>query len=115
MASISVNKCFEPRVVIASGNSAVFLSLKRVTFLTSTKIFCLFLTIRKSNLVSLLKNTSDLIKPEVFFNKETRFDFLIEKNKQKSFVEVKNVTLFRDENTAAVSYTHLTLPTILLV
>ena len=52
-----------------------------------------------NNLVKELKN-NDLIKPEVFFNKETRFDFLIEKNKQKIFVEVKNVTLFRDENTA---------------
>ena len=48
----------------------------------------------ENNLIKELKN-SDLIKPEVFFNKETRFDFLIEKNKQKSFVEVKNVTLFR--------------------
>jgi sugar fermentation stimulation protein A len=36
----------------------------------------------------------------VFFNKETRFDFFIEKNKQKSFLEVKNVTLFRDKKTA---------------
>ena len=53
----------------------------------------------KNNLIKELKN-NDLIKPEVFFNKETRFDFLIEKNKQKSFVEVKNVTLFRNENTA---------------
>jgi len=53
----------------------------------------------KNNLVKELKN-NNLIKPEVFFNKETRFDFLIEKNKQKSFVEVKNVTLFRNENTA---------------
>ena len=52
-----------------------------------------------NNLVKELKN-NDLIKPEVFFNKETRFDFLIEKNKQKSFVEVKNVTLFRNEDTA---------------
>ena len=52
-----------------------------------------------NNLVKELKN-NDLIKPEVFFNKETRFDFLIEKNKQKSFVEVKNVTLFRNKNTA---------------
>ena len=40
------------------------------------------------------------IKPEVFFDKETRFDFLVEKNKQKIFVEVKNVTLFREEKTA---------------
>ena len=53
----------------------------------------------KNNLIKELKN-NDLIKPEVFFNKETRFDFLIEKKKQKSFVEVKNVTLFRDKNTA---------------
>ena len=52
-----------------------------------------------NNLIKELKN-NDLIKPEVFFNKETRFDFLIEKNGQKSFVEVKNVTLFRDKNTA---------------
>ena len=53
----------------------------------------------ENNLIKELKN-NDTIKPEVFFNKETRFDFLIEKNKQKSFVEVKNVTLFRDNKTA---------------
>ena len=43
---------------------------------------------------------NDEIKAEVFFNKETRFDFLIKKKKQKSFLEVKNVTLFRDKKTA---------------
>jgi sugar fermentation stimulation protein A len=53
----------------------------------------------ENNLIKELKD-SDLIKPEVFFNKETRFDFLIEKNKQKSFLEVKNVTLFRNNDTA---------------
>ena len=53
----------------------------------------------EENLIKELKN-NDSIKPEVFFNKETRFDFLIEKNEKKSFVEVKNVTLFRDKNTA---------------
>ena len=53
----------------------------------------------EKNLIKELKN-NDSIKPEVFFNKETRFDFLIEKNDKKSFVEVKNVTLFRDKNTA---------------
>ncbi len=53
----------------------------------------------ENNLILELKN-NDLIKPEVFFNKETRFDFLVEKNKQKSFIEVKNVTLFRNEHTA---------------
>jgi sugar fermentation stimulation protein A len=52
-----------------------------------------------NNLIKELKN-NDSVKPEVFFNKETRFDFLIEKKKQKTFVEVKNVTLFRNENTA---------------
>ena len=53
----------------------------------------------ENNLIKELKN-NDLIKPEVFFNKETRFDFLLEKKKQKFFVEVKNVTLFRDKDTA---------------
>ena len=53
----------------------------------------------KNNLIKELKN-NDKIKSEVFFNKETRFDFLLEKKKQKSFIEVKNVTLFRDEKTA---------------
>ena len=52
-----------------------------------------------NNLIKEIAN-NDSIKPEVFFDKETRFDFLIEKNKQKIFVEVKNVTLFRDEKTA---------------
>ena len=52
-----------------------------------------------NNLVKEVAN-SDSIKPEVFFDKETRFDFLIEKNKQKIFVEVKNVTLLRGEKTA---------------
>jgi len=52
-----------------------------------------------NNLIKELKN-SEIIKPEVFFNKETRFDFLIEKKKQKTFIEVKNVTLFRDKKTA---------------
>ena len=52
-----------------------------------------------NNLIKELEN-NDSIKPEVFFNKETRFDFLITKNSQKSFVEVKNVTLFRDKKTA---------------
>ena len=52
-----------------------------------------------NNLIKELKNSKS-IKPEVFFNKETRFDFLIEQNKKKIFVEVKNVTLFRDKETA---------------
>jgi len=53
----------------------------------------------ENNLINELKN-NDSIKPEVFFNKETRFDFLVEKNRQKSFVEVKNVTLFRNNDTS---------------
>ena len=52
-----------------------------------------------NNLIKELKNNNS-IKPEVFFNKETRFDFLLEKKNQKIFLEVKNVTLFRDKKTA---------------
>ena len=36
------------------------------------------------------------IKSEVFYNKETRFDFLVSKKSEKTFIEVKNVTLIRD-------------------
>ena len=52
-----------------------------------------------SNLINELKN-NDNVRSEVFFDKETRFDFLTEKKQQKSFIEVKNVTLFRDHKTA---------------
>ncbi|MDC1130066.1 DNA/RNA nuclease SfsA [Candidatus Pelagibacter sp.] len=52
-----------------------------------------------NNLIKEVAN-NDSIKPEVFFDKETRFDFLVEKNKQKIFLEVKNVTLFREEKIA---------------
>jgi len=52
-----------------------------------------------NNLIRELKNC-EIIKPEVFFNKDTRFDFLTEKKNQKSFIEVKNVTLFRNPKTA---------------
>jgi len=52
-----------------------------------------------NNLVNELKN-NDIVRPEVFFNKKTRFDFLIEKDKQKIFLEVKNVTLFRNKKIA---------------
>ena len=52
-----------------------------------------------NNLIKEISN-NDSIKPEVFFNKETRFDFLVKKDKQKIFVEVKNVTLLREEKLA---------------
>ena len=49
-----------------------------------------------NNLINEIRD-NDNIKPEVFYNKETRFDFLVEKNKEKTFIEVKNVTLFRKD------------------
>ena len=52
-----------------------------------------------NNLIKELKE-NETIQAEVFFNKETRFDFLTKKNGQKCFIEVKNVTLFRDKLTA---------------
>jgi len=41
-------------------------------------------------------NNLDNVKPEVFYNKETRFDFLTIKQNRECFIEVKNVTLFRN-------------------
>ncbi len=40
------------------------------------------------------------IKPEVKFNDNTRFDFLIFEKEYKAFIEVKNVTLVRNAKTA---------------
>ena len=36
------------------------------------------------------------IQAEKFYEKETRFDFLVNKSNKKIFIEVKNVTLFRN-------------------
>ena len=52
-----------------------------------------------NNLIKELTNI-EKIKPEAFYDEKTRFDFLIEKNNQKIFVEVKNVTLCRDKKIA---------------
>ena len=52
-----------------------------------------------NNLINEFMN-SDSIKPEVYYNKNTRFDFLVNKNNQKYYIEVKNVTLFRTNNTS---------------
>ena len=40
------------------------------------------------------------IKKEVKFSDETRFDFLLNNSKEKCFLEIKNVTLFRNGNIA---------------
>jgi len=47
---------------------------------------------------SLIKFTN--IKAEAKFSNDTRFDFLISNNKEKCFLEVKNVTLLRNKNIA---------------
>ena len=52
-----------------------------------------------NNLINKFMN-SDSIKQEVYYNKNTRFDFLVNKNNQNHFIEVKNVTLFRTNNIA---------------
>ena len=50
-----------------------------------------------NNLINEFMN-SESIKPEVYYNKNTRFDFLVNQNDQKHYIEVKNVTLFRKNN-----------------
>ena len=47
---------------------------------------------------SLIKFNS--IRAEVKFSKKSRFDFLISNNKEKCFLEVKNVTLLRNKKIA---------------
>tara|TARA_Y100000591_G_scaffold268122_1_gene242297 strand:- start:1431 stop:2129 length:699 start_codon:yes stop_codon:yes gene_type:complete len=53
----------------------------------------------KNNCINEFKNL-DLIKQEVKFNENTRFDFLISKGNKKIFIEVKNVTLSREKGMA---------------
>jgi len=53
----------------------------------------------QNNLFKEFKSTSD-IKPETKFGNNTRFDFLITNKKNKTFVEVKNVTLSRKKGLA---------------
>ena len=48
----------------------------------------------KNNIINDFKNISK-IKTEIKFGENTRFDFLLESKKDKTFVEVKNVTLSR--------------------
>ena len=53
----------------------------------------------QKNLIKEINNISD-IKPETKFGKKTRFDFLVLKNTEKIFIEVKNVTLSRKKKIA---------------
>jgi len=65
------------------------------TFLTN-KIVLEALKNKKINPLIKFNN----IKPEAKFTDKTRFDFLLTNSKEKCFLEVKNVTLFRDKSTA---------------
>ena len=53
----------------------------------------------KNNLIHEFKDLSE-IQPEINFGKNSRFDFLVFKKKEKSFIEVKNVTLSRKDKVA---------------
>ncbi len=53
----------------------------------------------QNNLIDEFDNISE-IKPEIKFGLNTRFDFLVSNEKQKTFIEVKNVTLSREKGLA---------------
>ena len=53
----------------------------------------------RKNKIEIFKNIT-LIKPEIKFGKNTRFDFLINEKNKLSLVEVKNVTLVRNKRIA---------------
>ena len=54
--------------------------------------------LEKKKIISLINFTD--IKSEAKFSDNTRFDFLISNKKEKCFLEVKNVTLVRQNNVA---------------
>ena len=55
-------------------------------------------SLKNKQIKNLIKFTN--IKSEVKFSDNTRFDFLISNNKEKCFLEIKNVTLLRQDNIA---------------
>ena len=59
----------------------------------------IFLDALKNNYIKELREDID-IKSEVKFGKNTRFDFLVSTNNYKAFIEVKNVTLSRNQGIA---------------
>jgi len=67
-----------------------------INTLLTNKIVLEALNQKKINNLTKFNN----IKTEVKFSNNTRFDFLLWNNKEKCFLEVKNVTLSRKENIA---------------
>ena len=65
------------------------------TFLTNKLVFE---ALNLKKIKSLIE--FDNIKTEASFSNNTRFDFLISNNKEKCFLEVKNVTLVREKKVA---------------
>jgi len=55
-------------------------------------------SLKSKKIKNLIRFTN--IKSEAKFSDNTRFDFLISNNKEKCFLEVKNVTLLRQDNIA---------------
>ncbi len=53
----------------------------------------------KNSVIEKFRNL-ETIKPEVSFGSNTRFDFLVTREKKKSFIEIKNVTLSRKKGVA---------------
>jgi len=77
--------------IIKVGNSLVGIN----TLLTNKLVFE---ALNLKKIKSLIK--FDNIKTEVKFSNNTRFDFLISNSKEKCLLEVKNVTLLRNNNIA---------------
>ena len=67
-----------------------------INTLLTNKIVQEALSLKK---ISKLKKFTN-IKSEVKFSDSTRFDFLLENKKEKCFLEIKNVTLLRNNKTA---------------
>ena len=67
-----------------------------INTLLTNKIVLEALNCKKINSLAKFDN----VRPEVKFTENTRFDFLLLNNKEKCFLEVKNVTLVREKKMA---------------
>tara|TARA_B100000427_G_scaffold317886_1_gene314445 strand:+ start:426 stop:1121 length:696 start_codon:yes stop_codon:yes gene_type:complete len=92
------SKSNDPKRKLKYTLQIIEINKKKVGINTHLTNKIIFESLKEKKIKNLIKFTD--IKAEVKFSEKTRFDFLIQNNKVKCFLEVKNVTLVRKNGVA---------------
>ena len=92
------SKSNDPKRKLKYTLQIIEINKKKVGINTHLTNKIIFESLKEKKIKNLIKFTD--IKAEVKFSEKTRFDFLIQNNKDKCFLEVKNVTLVRKNGVA---------------